>query len=186
MKFTNLSIPEVVLIEPCIHGDSRGYFLETYRQDLFDDAVQRKVSFVQDNESKSSKGVIRGLHFQEPPYAQAKLVRVIEGSVLDVAVDIRKDSGSFGEHVSAILSGENKNQLFIPEGFAHGFITLSETAVVSYKTNNHFSPEHERGIMCNDEALNIDWLIEKEHMQFSERDRNLPPFFKFSSPFRVR
>ena len=111
---------------------------------------------------------------------------MIEGSVLDVAVDIRKDSGSFGEHVSAILSGENKNQLFIPEGFAHGFITLSETAVVSYKTNNHFSPEHERGIMCNDEALNIDWLIEKEHMQFSERDRNLPPFFKFSSPFRVR
>ena len=144
MKFTNLSIPEVVLIEPRIHGDSRGYFFETYRQDFFEEAVKRKVSFVQDNESKSAKGVIRGLHFQEPPYAQAKLVRVIEGSVLDVAVDLRKDSQNFGKYVSAMLTGDNKNQLFIPEGFAHGFVTLSDTAVFSYKTTSYFSPKHEK------------------------------------------
>lgn len=183
MKFTNLSIPSVILIEPSIHGDSRGYFLETYRHDLFKEFVQSKISFVQDNESKSSKGVIRGLHFQTPPYAQAKLVRVIEGSVLDVVVDIRKNSGSYGEHVSTILSGENKNQLFIPEGFAHGFITLSETAIFSYKTNNYFSPKHEKGIIYDDKTLNIDWLIKKENIQCSERDRNLPSFSKFISPF---
>ena len=183
MKFTNLLIPEVVLIEPCIHGDSRGYFLETYRHDLFEEAVQREVSFVQDNESKSSKGVIRGLHFQEPPYAQAKLVRVIEGSVLDVAVDLRKDSQNFGKYVSAILTGENKNQLFIPEGFAHGFVTLSDTAVFSYKTTSYFSPKHEKGISYNDESINVNWIISEEDMQLSERDKNLPTFLNYESPF---
>ena len=183
MNFINLSIPDVVLIEPKIYSDERGYFLETFRQDLFEKNINQKVSFVQDNESRSSKGVTRGLHFQIPPFAQAKLVRVIEGTVLDVAVDLRTNSQNFGEHVSAILSDENKNQLYIPEGFAHGFVTLSETAVFAYKTNNYFSAENERGIACDDEFLGIDWLIEKEFIQRSERDRNLPSFLEIKSPF---
>ena len=183
MNFLNLSIPDVILIEPVIHSDRRGYFLETFRQDLFEEMLKDQVSFVQDNESRSTKGVIRGLHFQIPPYAQAKLVRVIKGTVLDIAVDLRTDSQNFGEHVSAILSDENKNQLYIPEGFAHGFATLSETAIFSYKTTNYFSPKHEKGIACDDEFLGIDWLIGQEFLQLSERDKNLPSFLEFKSPF---
>jgi dTDP-4-dehydrorhamnose 3,5-epimerase len=183
MNFINLSIPDVVLIEPNIYSDKRGYFLETYRQDLFEEMIKQQVSFVQDNESRSTKGVVRGLHFQIPPYAQAKLVRVIEGTVLDIAVDLRTDSQNFGEHVSAVLSDENKHQLYIPEGFAHGFATLSETAVFAYKTNNYFSSKHERGIASDDKFLGIDWLIGEEFIQLSERDKNLPSFIEFKSPF---
>lgn len=185
MKFTKTTIPDVILIEPLVHGDTRGYFLETFRQDFFENMIQRKISFVQDNESKSSRGVVRGLHFQVPPYSQAKLVRVVEGVVLDVAVDLRKDSKTYGQHVSAILSDENKAQLFIPEGFAHGFVSLSEESIFAYKTTNYFSPEHEKGIVCDDDDLDIDWSIGKEFMQYSERDRNLPSFKEFNSPFRV-
>lgn len=183
MNFSRLTIPDVILIEPNIYKDPRGYFLETFRQDLFETMIQRKVSFLQDNESKSSRGVIRGLHFQVPPYSQAKLVRVIKGEVLDIAVDIRKESKDFGKHVSAILSDKNKAQLFIPEGFAHGFVTLSETAIFSYKVTNYFSSEHEKGIHFNDSLLDIDWIVDRNEMIVSDRDIILPDLSDFSSPF---
>lgn len=183
MGFITQSIPEVVLIEPIVHGDERGYFLETFRQDLFEAAIGHKINFVQDNESRSTKGVLRGLHFQIPPFAQAKLVRVIQGSVLDVAVDIRKNSQTFGQHVSVILSSEEKNQLYIPRGFAHGFVTLSDTAIFAYKTDNYFSPKHEMAIAYNDKHLAIDWLIQKEYLQLSERDNNSTPFLNSDFPF---
>ncbi len=146
MQFIKQSIPEVVLIKPQVHGDDRGYFSETFRQDKFEEAVGYRVHFCQDNESKSTKGVLRGLHFQLPPYAQSKLVRVIEGEVLDVAVDIRKGSPTFGQVVTSILNDENKHQLFIPRGFAHGFVVLSETAIFAYKVDNYYSPECDRGL----------------------------------------
>lgn len=174
MKFTPQSIADVLLIEPDVHGDTRGYFVETFRQDLFEEAVGHKVNFIQDNESKSTKGVLRGLHFQLPPYAQSKLVRVIEGEVLDVAVDIRIGSPTFGNHVAAILNGQNKHQLFIPRGFAHGFVVLSDVAIFSYKVDNYYSPECDRGIMFNDPVLNIDWQIQKEKLCLSGKDQNQP------------
>lgn len=157
MKFIKQSIPEVILIEPQIHGDQRGYFMETFRHDLFEQAVGRKIDFVQDNESKSSKGVLRGLHFQLPPHAQSKLVRVIEGEVLDVAVDIRHGSPTFGQHVAQLLSDVNKRQLFVPRGFAHGFLVLSEEAVFSYKVDNYYHQKSELGIAYNDSDIKIDW-----------------------------
>ena len=139
MKFIPQSIADVILIEPTMHGDDRGYFIETFRQDLLEEAIGYQVNFVQDNESKSTKGVLRGLHYQLPPYTQAKLVRVIEGNVLDVAVDIRKSSPTFGQHVAVELTAESKHQLFIPHGFAHGFVTLSKTAIFSYKVDNYYA-----------------------------------------------
>ena len=174
MKFIPQSIEDVILIEPTIHGDDRGYFVETFRQDLFEEAIGYKVNFVQDNESKSTKGVLRGLHYQLPPYTQAKLVRVIEGSVLDVAVDIRKSSTTFGQYVSVELTGDNKHQLFIPHGFAHGFVVLSDSATFAYKVDNYYSPSHARGIAFNDEELNIDWQMPFDALKLSEKDKNHP------------
>jgi len=174
MKFIRQSIPEVVLIQPKTHGDDRGYFAETFRQDLFEQFVGYQVNFVQDNESKSSKGVLRGLHYQLPPHAQAKLVRVIEGSVLDVAVDIRQSSPTFGSHVTAKLTGENKHQLFIPHGFAHGFLVLSDSATFAYKVDSYYAPEHDRGIAFNDEKLSIDWQFEMQDLCLSPKDLTQP------------
>jgi len=174
LKFTSQSIPDVVLIEPTVHGDNRGYFIETFRQDLFEEAVGYQVNFIQDNESKSTKGVLRGLHYQLPPYAQAKLVRVIEGSALDVVVDIRKSSPTFGQSVAIELTADNKHQLFIPHGFAHGFVVLSDSAIFAYKVDNYYAPEHDRGIAFNDKDLAIDWQLPQEILQLSDKDKVHP------------
>ncbi len=183
MRYIPQSIPEVILIEPQIHGDHRGYFIETFRQDKFEEAIGHKVNFIQDNESKSSKGVLRGLHFQLPPFAQSKLVRVIDGEVLDVVVDIRKGSPTFGEHVSIILNDKNKHQVFIPRGFAHGFVVLSESAIFSYKVDNYYSAESERGLAFDQALFNIDWKISKEKLKLSEKDQNQPNLADLDSGF---
>ncbi len=174
MKFTPQTIPDVILVEPSIHGDNRGYFTETFRQDLFEEAIGYKVNFIQDNESKSTKGVLRGLHYQLPPYTQAKLVRVIKGSVLDIAVDIRRSSSTFGQHVAAELTVDNKHQLFIPCGFAHGFVVLSDSAIFSYKVDNYYAPKHDRGIIFNDKDLAIDWQLSLEELKLSDKDKTQP------------
>ena len=171
MKFTSQSIEDVILIEPTVHGDNRGYFVETFRQDLLEEAIGCKVNFVQDNESKSLKGVLRGLHYQLPPYTQAKLVRVIEGSVLDIAVDIRRSSPTFGQHVSVELTAQNKHQLFVPHGFAHGFVVLSDSATFAYKVDNYYAPQHDRGIAFNDSDLAINWQLPLEILQLSDKDK---------------
>ncbi len=183
MKFIAQSIPDVILLQPKVHGDERGYFIETFRQDLFEQAVGHQVSFVQDNESKSTRGVLRGLHYQFPPHAQSKLVRVISGSVLDVAVDIRTGSPTYGQHVAVDLSAENKHQLFIPRGFAHGFVVLTETATFAYKVDNYYSPECDRGLAFDDEQLNIDWKIDKSSLQLSGKDTMQPSFAALISGF---
>jgi dTDP-4-dehydrorhamnose 3,5-epimerase len=157
MKVTPLSIPDVLLIEPRVFEDARGFFFESFREDVFKKETLLDVSFVQDNHSKSSKGVFRGLHYQIPPHAQAKLVRVTQGEVLDIVVDIRESSPTCGQYISEILSGDNKKQLFIPEGFAHGFLTLSKTSEFLYKTTDFYHPESERCILWNDATLNIEW-----------------------------
>jgi dTDP-4-dehydrorhamnose 3,5-epimerase len=182
MKFIKTNIPEVILIEPTIIGDPRGYFLESFNLEKFEESV-RPIKFVQDNESKSFKGVLRGLHFQKPPFAQAKLIRCVEGEILDVAVDIRKGSPTYGEHVVLELSGDNKKQLFVPRGFAHGFIVLSKTALIAYKVDNFYSSEHDEGILWNDSKLGIDWKIEKGAVFLSEKDRNLSPLELLDNPF---
>ena len=174
MEFIKQAIPDVILIKPTVHGDNRGYFIEIFRQDLFEEATGYKVNFIQDNESKSTIGVLRGLHYQLPPYAQAKLVRVIKGSVLDIAVDIRKSSPTFGNHIAAKLTGENKHQLFVPHGFAHGFVVLSNTATFAYKVDNYYSPEHDRGIAFDDDELNINWILPIEKIQLSLKDKSQP------------
>ncbi len=174
MKFIPQSIADVILIEPTMHNDSRGYFAETFRQDLLEEAIEYNVNFVQDNESKSTKGVLRGLHYQLPPYTQAKLVRVIEGRVLDVAVDIRKSSPTFGQHVSLELTAENKHQLFVPHGFAHGFVVLSDSATFAYKVDNYYAPEHDRGIAFDDKELKINWQLSAEELQLSDKDKAHP------------
>jgi dTDP-4-dehydrorhamnose 3,5-epimerase len=174
MKFTIQTIPGVILIEPTLYGDNRGYFIETHRQDVLEEALGYKVNFVQDNDSKSSKGVLRGLHYQIPPYTQAKLVRAIEGSVLDIVVDIRKSSPTFGQHVAIELTAENKHQIFIPRGFAHGFIVLSDSAIFSYKVDNYYSPEHEQGIVFDDKNLAINWRIPLKDIELSNKDKSLP------------
>jgi len=157
MKVTPLDIPDVLLIEPKVFEDSRGFFFESFRGDVFKNETSLNVSFVQDNHSKSSKGVLRGLHYQLPPHAQGKLVRVIKGEVFDVAVDIRESSPTFGQYVAEILSSDNKKQLYIPQGFAHGFLTCSDTSELLYKTTDFYYPESERCILWNDANLNIDW-----------------------------
>ena len=175
MNFIPQSVPEVFLIEPIIHKDHRGYFAETFKKNLFNEAIGYKVDFVQDNESKSiSKGVLRGLHFQSTPHAQAKLVRVIDGKVLDVAVDIRKNSETFGHHVAIELSEENKKQLFIPRGFAHGFVVLSNSATISYKVDAYYAADHNEGVAYNDPEININWGFEKREIILSEADKNYP------------
>lgn len=157
MKVTSLKIPEVKLIEPEVFEDERGIFYESYNQKKFNEAIGEVITFVQDNHSKSSKGVLRGLHYQEAPFAQGKLIRVVSGEVFDVAVDIRKESSSFGQWVSEILSESNKKHLWIPEGFAHGFLVLSNEAEVVYKTTDFYSPEHEHCLKYNDKKINIIW-----------------------------
>lgn len=167
------AIPDVVIVEPKIFGDDRGYFFESWSRRDFDAQV-RPVQFVQDNESKSRYGVLRGLHFQKGKDAQSKLVRVIKGRVLDVAVDIRKGSPSFGQHVAVELSGENHRQIFIPRGFAHGFVVLSEEAVFQYKCDNLYAPQSEGAIRWNDPALGIDWRIPAGDVVLSEKDKKHP------------
>lgn len=173
MKVIDTAIEGVKIIEPTVFGDHRGYFFESFSQREFEEKVCKTV-FVQDNESKSKYGVLRGLHFQKAPYAQAKLVRVVQGRVLDVAVDIRKGSPTFGKHVAVELSDENKRQIFIPKGFAHGFVVLSETVVFQYKCDNYYAPKSEAGIAWNDPALEIDWKIPVEDILLSEKDKKNP------------
>lgn len=163
------------ILEPKIFKDSRGYFFESFNKETFNKLIGEDINFIQDNESYSSKGVLRGLHYQTGKYAQAKLVRVIKGKVLDIAVDIRKDSPTFGEHVSLELSEDNKLQLFIPRGFAHGFIVLSDNAIFSYKCDNFYNKESEGGIIYNDKDLNIDWVLSESEYIVSEKDMLLKP-----------
>ena len=182
MKFIKTEISDVYIIESSVFVDDRGYFLESFNLDKFEENVC-PIKFVQDNESKSSKGVLRGLHFQKPPFDQAKLVRCIEGNVMDVAVDIRKGSPTYGNHVAVELSGKNKRQLFVPRGFAHGFAVLSESAVIAYKVDNTYAPEYDSGIRYDDTELNIDWGFSDEEVQLSEKDKNLVNFIDLDSPF---
>ena len=174
MTFTRTAIPDVVIIEPKVHGDSRGYFVETFVSNKLEEFLGYQINFCQDNESKSSKGVLRGLHYQLPPYAQTKLVRVIHGRVLDVAVDIRKNSPTFGKYVAVELSGENKKQLLIPRGFAHGFVVLEDDTVFAYKVDNYYSPECDRGIAFDDKNLNIDWILNHDELNLSAKDTKQP------------
>jgi len=172
MKFTRTHINDVVIIDPKVHKDNRGYFIETFRQDLLDDFLGFSVNFCQDNESKSSRGVLRGLHYQLAPAAQTKLVRVIKGSVLDIAVDIRQGSPTFAKYVAVELTEENKRQLFIPRGFAHGFVVLEDDTIFAYKVDNLYSKENDRGIAFDDEALDIDWRIPSAKVELSYKDRH--------------
>lgn len=171
MRFTRTALPDVIIIEPLVHGDERGYFVETFKQNKLNDFLGFKVNFCQDNESKSSKGVLRGLHYQLAPYAQTKLVRVIKGCVLDIAVDIRRGSPTFGLHVAIKLSASNKKQLFIPRGFAHGFVVLEDDTIFAYKVDNYYTPEYDRGIAFDDKDLNIDWILEKSALKLSHKDK---------------
>ena len=175
MNFIKTDIPDVIIFEPKVFGDERGFFLESFNQKLFEEATGLKREFVQDNHSKSSKGVLRGLHYQLPPMAQGKLVRVVQGEVFDVAVDIRKSSPTFGQWIGVLLSAENKRQLWIPEGFAHGFLTLSETAEFLYKTTNYYSPKDEGAIVWNDPDLGISWP-EVGEVLVSGKDQIAPTF----------
>ena len=182
MKLIRTKIEDLIILEPTVFGDDRGYFLESYNKKKFEEIVG-EVFFVQDNESKSSKGVLRGLHFQKPPFDQAKLVRCIQGKVLDVVVDLRKKSQTYGQYISIELSCENKKQLFIPRGFAHGFLVLSETAVFAYKVDNFYKPDYDLGIRWNDPTLNIQWGIQENEVSISEKDSKLSFFSEFKSPF---
>lgn len=184
MKYLKTHISGVVILEPTVFSDTRGYFFESFNMETFEKNIG-VVEFVQDNESKSSKGVIRGLHFQKPPFAQAKLVRCIEGVVLDVVVDIRKGSPTYGKQFSIELSGENKKQLFIPRGLAHGYSVLSEAATFSYKVDNPYSPRCEAGIHWNDPALNIQWGVHDDNILISEKDSKLPFLSGLESPFTL-
>jgi dTDP-4-dehydrorhamnose 3,5-epimerase len=173
MKFIPTKIPEVIIIEPKSFGDDRGYFMESFRWDLFDKEIPG-IDFIQDNESLSVFGVLRGLHYQLPPFAQSKLVRVVKGKVLDVAVDIRKNSPTFGKHASVELSEHNKRQLFVPRGFAHGFVVLSDSAVFQYKVDNLYSGEHDRGIAFDDPEIGIDWGLPIDKLVLSDKDTQNP------------
>lgn len=170
MKIITTAIDGLLILEPKVFADGRGYFFESFSQREFEEKVC-KTTFVQDNESCSRYGVLRGLHFQKPPHAQAKLVRVVKGTVLDIALDIRKGSSTFGQHVATELSEENKRQLFIPRGFAHGFAALSDKAILQYKCDNYFAPGSEGGILWNDPALGIDWKLPAEAIILSEKDK---------------
>ena len=169
MKYSRAEIPDIIIIEPDVFTDERGYFFESYKQNELNEFLGYDVNFCQDNVSKSNYGVLRGLHYQEPPFAQAKLVRVIQGSVLDVVVDIRKESPTFGRYIAIELSEENKKQLFIPRGFAHGFIVLSQLATLSYKVDNYYSKENEKGINYKNKELNIEWPLTSK-INISEKD----------------
>ncbi|WP_396177343.1 dTDP-4-dehydrorhamnose 3,5-epimerase [Flavobacterium sp.] len=174
MKFTETKLKGCFVLEPKIINDTRGYFMESFNENTFQKAVGQEVHFVQDNQSFSSKGVLRGLHYQTGEHAQAKLVRVLSGEVLDVAVDIRPDSETFGQYVSIVLSAENQKQFYIPRGFAHGFLVLSETATFFYKCDNFYNKESEGGIIFNDPVLKIDWQFNEKELIISEKDQNQP------------
>jgi dTDP-4-dehydrorhamnose 3,5-epimerase len=174
MKFSRAEISDVIIIEPDVFTDERGYFFESFKQNELNEFLGYDVNFCQENESKSTYGVLRGLHYQKPPFTQAKLVRVIQGCVLDVAVDIRKDSPTFGKHISVELNDQNKKQLFIPKGFAHGFVVLSEIAVFTYKIDNYYNKESDRGVAFDDPGLGIDWKINNQDLQISFKDKNQP------------
>ncbi len=183
MDFIKTAIEGLVIVEPKIFGDARGYFFESFRLDELEKALGHRVNFVQDNESKSSYGVLRGLHFQKPPYAQSKLVRVVKGAVLDVCVDIRKGSPTFGKHVAVELSAENHRQLFVPRGFAHGFSVLSEEVVFQYKCDNYYNPSAEGSILWSDASLGIDWRVPSDRVLLSEKDTKHPLLAEMDSPF---
>ena len=178
MRFVRTEIKEVVIVEPQRFGDERGYFIETYRQDKLEDFVGYKINFCQDNESKSAYGVLRGLHYQLPPFAQTKLVRVIKGSVLYVAVDIRKGSPTFGKHVAVKLSSNNARQLLVPRGFAHGFVVLEKDTMFAYKVDNYYAPKFDRGIAFDDASLGIDWRLPKKELLLSQKDTQQPTLDK--------
>lgn len=182
MEIITTEIEGVLIIEPRIFTDARGYFFESFSQREFDEKV-RPIHFVQDNESRSSRGVMRGLHFQLPPYSQSKLVRCVKGAVLDVAVDIRKGSPTYGRHVAVELTEDNHRQFFVPRGFAHGFSVLSETAVFQYKCDNFYAPQADGGISIQDESLGIDWRIPADEAILSEKDLHHPTLADFDSPF---
>ena len=176
-------LEDCFLIKPKIFEDERGYFYECFNQEKLLEAVGQKFEFIQDNEAKSSFGVLRGLHFQVPPYSQAKLVRVTSGEVLDVVVDLRKNSSTYGQHTSVILNNKNKYQLLVPRGFAHGYSVLSDSAVFVYKVDNVYSPSHESGILWNDKHFNIDWKLKPKDVLLSKKDKELLSFEDFKSPF---
>lgn len=184
MNVIKTDLEGVVVIEPRVFDDARGYFFESYSKRRFDEAV-RPIEFVQDNESMSTRGVIRGLHFQRPPFSQSKLVRCVRGAVLDVVVDIRRGSPTYGRHIAVELTGENRRQLFVPRGFAHGFAVLSDEAVFQYKCDNYYHPESEGGISIADHSLGIDWRIDPAEAILSEKDLRNPMFSDFESPFDI-
>lgn len=175
MKVVETKLKDAFILEPQLFGDQRGYFFESYNQKALKEATGLEIAFVQDNQSKSKYGVLRGLHYQLNPHAQTKLVRVSEGVVLDVMVDVRKDSPTYGKHISVILSQWNRRQVLVPKGFAHGFVTLSEYATMQYKCDNFYAPEFDAGIQFNDPELGIDWQIPKDHIILSEKDQKLLP-----------
>jgi dTDP-4-dehydrorhamnose 3,5-epimerase len=182
LNLIKTNIDGLVILKPMICNDKRGSFMESFNQKSINKLIGN-INFVQDNESESIKGVLRGLHFQNPPYAQSKLVRCVKGIVLDVALDLRNNSKTYGHFETKILSGKNKNQLFIPKGFAHGFVVLSETAIFSYKVDNYYNPDSESGILWSDPDLNIDWKINKSETIVSEKDTKLQSFNNFVTPF---
>ena len=190
MKVLKTALDGVLILEPRVFNDPRGYFFESFSQREFDEKLApilgHSIRFVQDNESMSSYGVMRGLHFQRPPFTQSKLVRCVRGAVLDVAVDIRKGSPTYGQHVAVELSGDKFTQLFIPKGFAHGFSVLSESAVICYKCDNYYAPQSEGGISILDESLGIDWRIPADKAILSEKDLRHPRLAEFESPFDVK
>jgi dTDP-4-dehydrorhamnose 3,5-epimerase len=174
MEFLTTPIKDLIIIKTSVFGDNRGYFVETFRQDKLENFIDYTINFCQDNESKSSKGVLRGLHYQLPPFAQTKLVRVISGSVLDVAVDIRKNSPTFGKHFAIKLSSQNKTQLLIPRGFAHGFLTLEDETIFTYKVDNYYSKECDKGIAFDDKNIGIDWQLSGKELILSDKDKKQP------------
>ena len=179
MKVTETDLEGSFIIEPQIFGDERGYFFETFNKEKFQKLTNLEIDFLQDNEAFSNKGTLRGLHFQKGKFAQAKLVRVVKGKVLDVVVDLRPESNSFGKHFSIILSGENKKQFFVPRGFAHGYSVLEDNTIFCYKCDNYYHPEAEDGLIFNDKDLNIDWKIPAENIILSEKDARLLNFKDF-------
>lgn len=182
MEVVKTKIEGLLIIEPKVFGDDRGYFMESFNKLIFEQITGEKIEFVQDNESMSAKGVLRGLHFQKPPMAQGKLVRVVKGSVLDVAVDVRKNSPTYGKYEKVLLTEKNKRQLWIPEGFAHGFLTLENNTIFNYKCTNYYSPENEGSILWNDTDLGIEWGVETPIL--SEKDKISQNFAKFTTPFK--
>lgn len=186
MIITKTNIEGLLIVEPTVYGDARGYFFESFNEREFREKTGFRVHFVQDNESLSSYGVVRGLHFQRSPHAQSKLVRVVRGEVLDVAVDVRPNSVTFGQHVAVRLSAENHRQFFIPKGFAHGFSVLSKDAVFQYKCDNFYAPESEGAVAWDDPQLAIDWMLPEEDIILSEKDKNHPPFSELKSQLLSR